>query len=86
MDHSLYLSLRVLKLWLKNECGSQAVMLDFSSSILEAEAGGSLSLRPAWSIKQVLGQPRLQRETKQKTKKKKQKQKPKNPEERNDRG
>jgi len=35
----------------------------FSPSTLEAEASGSLSSRPAWSIVQVPGQPGLQRET-----------------------
>jgi hypothetical protein len=33
------------------------------ASICEAEAGGFLSLRPAWSTKWVPGQPRLYRET-----------------------
>jgi hypothetical protein len=35
----------------------------FNPSILEAEEGGFLSLRPAWSTEQVLGQPGLHRET-----------------------
>ena len=33
------------------------------TSALEAEAGGSLSSRPAWSIELVPGQPGLHRET-----------------------
>ena len=44
----------------------------FSPSTQEAEKGGSLSSRPAWSTKQVPGQPGLHRETLSwKTKKKK---------------
>jgi hypothetical protein len=44
----------------------------FNPSTWEAEAGGFLSLRPAWSTKWVPGQPGLYRETlSQKTKKKK---------------
>jgi hypothetical protein len=35
----------------------------FKPSALEAEAGGSLSSRPAWSTEWVLGQPGLHRET-----------------------
>jgi hypothetical protein len=35
----------------------------FSPSIREAEAGGFLSSRPAWSTKFVPGQPGLYRET-----------------------
>jgi hypothetical protein len=46
----------------------------FSPSTPEAEAGRSLSLRPAWSIEQVLGQPELHRETLSRKK-----QKPQNP-------
>jgi hypothetical protein len=43
----------------------------FNPSTQEAEAGGFLSSRPAWSTKWVLGQPGLHRETlSQKTKKK----------------
>jgi hypothetical protein len=34
----------------------------FEPSTLEAEACGSLSLRPAWPIEPVLGQPELNRE------------------------
>ena len=34
----------------------------FNPSAQEAEAGGSLSSRPAWSTKQVPGQPGLHRE------------------------
>jgi hypothetical protein len=48
----------------------------FNPSTWEAEAGGFLSLRPAWSTKWVPGQPGLHRETlsrKTKTKKKKKK-------------
>jgi hypothetical protein len=47
----------------------------FNPSTREAEAGGFLSLRPAWSTKWVPGQPELYRETlsgkKQKTNKQK---------------
>jgi hypothetical protein len=35
----------------------------FSPSTQEAEAGGSLSLRPAWSTDQVLGQPEEKQNT-----------------------
>jgi hypothetical protein len=35
----------------------------FNLSTWEAEAGRFLSLRPAWSIEWVLGQPGLHRET-----------------------
>ena len=35
----------------------------FNPSTREAEAGGFLSLRPAWSTKRVPGQPGLYRET-----------------------
>jgi hypothetical protein len=35
----------------------------FNPSIWEAEAGGFLSSRPAWSTECVLGQPWLHRET-----------------------
>jgi hypothetical protein len=48
----------------------------FNPSTREAEAGGFLSLRPAWSTKGVPGQPGLYRETlsqkKNKTKQNKQ--------------
>jgi hypothetical protein len=45
------------------------VVQAFSSSIWEAEVGGFLSSRPAWSTEWVLGQPGLHRETlSQKTK------------------
>jgi hypothetical protein len=48
----------------------------FNSSTREAEVGGLLSSRPAWSTKGVPGQPRLHRETlSRKNKKQKQKQK-----------
>jgi hypothetical protein len=39
------------------------VAYTFIPSTGEAEAGGSLSSRPAWSIAQVLGQPGLHRKT-----------------------
>jgi hypothetical protein len=43
---------------------SQAVVVHaFNPSTWEAEAGGFLSLRPAWSSEQVPGQPGLHRET-----------------------
>jgi hypothetical protein len=46
----------------------------FDPSTQEAEAGGFLSLKPAWSTKQVPGLPGLYRETlSRKTKKKKRK-------------
>ena len=41
----------------------------FGPSIPEAEAGGSLSSRPAWSVLCVPGQPGIDRETSQKKKK-----------------
>jgi hypothetical protein len=43
----------------------------FNPSTWEAEAGRSLSLRPAWSTKWVPGQPELYRETLSPGKKKK---------------
>jgi hypothetical protein len=46
----------------------------FNHSTWEAEAGGFLSLRPAWSTKRVPGQPGLHRETLSQKKKKKKKQ------------
>jgi hypothetical protein len=51
---------------------SQAVVYTFNPSTWEAEAGGFLSSRPAWSTECVPGQPGLYRETlSRKTKKKK---------------
>ena len=41
----------------------------FNPSTQEAEAGRSLSLRPAWSSEQVPGQPRLHRESRSAEKK-----------------
>jgi hypothetical protein len=52
------------------------VVQAFSPSIQEPEAGGSLSLRPAWSIDRVSAQPGLYRETLSQTNKKR---KAKNP-------
>ena len=53
---------------------SQAVVYTFNPSTWEAEAGGFLSSRPAWSTECVPGQPGLYRETlSRKTKKKKKK-------------
>jgi hypothetical protein len=46
----------------------------FNPSTLEAEAGGFLSLRPAWSTEWVPEQPELHRETLSQTKQNKQKQ------------
>jgi hypothetical protein len=48
---------------------SGVVVHAFNPSTLEAEAGGFLSLRPAWSTKWVPGQPELCRETLSKKKK-----------------
>jgi hypothetical protein len=45
----------------------------FNITIQEAEAGGSVSSRLAWSTEQVLGQPGLHRETLTQKKKKKKK-------------
>jgi hypothetical protein len=50
----------------------------FNPSTCEAEAGGFLSLRPAWSTKWVLGQPELHKETKPNQTKPKTKTKTKN--------
>jgi hypothetical protein len=48
----------------KISVGSQAVVVHaFNPSTREAEAGGFLSSRPAWSTKWVPGQPGLHRET-----------------------
>jgi hypothetical protein len=53
---------------------SSVVALAFNPSIQEAEAGGFLSSRPAWSTESVPGQPGLHRQTlSQKPKKKKKK-------------
>ena len=41
----------------------QAVAPAFNPSTWEAEAGGFLSLRPAWSTEWALGQPGMHRET-----------------------
>ena len=51
----------------------------FNPSTREAEAGGFLSSRPAWSTKRVPGQPELYRETLSRNKQtnKQQQQKPK---------
>jgi hypothetical protein len=49
------------------------VMHTFNRSTGKAEAGGSLSLRPAWYMKQVPEQLRLHRETLSQKKKKKKK-------------
>jgi hypothetical protein len=43
--------------------GWAGVAHTFSPCALEAEAGGFLSLRPAWSTEWVPGQPGLHRET-----------------------
>ena len=52
------------------------VSFSFNPSTWDAEAGGFLSLRPAWSTKWVPGEPELYRETlSQKKKKKKEKKK-----------
>jgi hypothetical protein len=73
-------SIAVLKIHIR---GRAVVAHAFNPSTREAEAGGFLSSRPAWSMESVPGQPGLQRETlsqknkKQKTKKKKTK--PKKP-------
>ena len=53
----------------------------FNPSTREAEAGGFLSSRGAWSTKRVPGQPGLHRETLSKKKKKKKNQKKKKEEE-----
>jgi hypothetical protein len=45
----------------------------FNPSTWEAEAGGFLSSRPAWSIERVPGQPGLHRETLSQKKKKEKK-------------
>jgi hypothetical protein len=51
-------------IYIKNESFSQTVVAHaFNPSTQEAEAGGSLSLRPAWFTEQVPGQPWLPRET-----------------------
>jgi hypothetical protein len=51
--------------------GSGVVVHAFNSSTQEAEAGGSLSSRPAWSTERVTGQPGLHRETLSRKNKKK---------------
>ena len=47
----------------KNLLSWAVVAHAFNHSTREAEAGGSLSLRPTWSIKRVPGQPGLYRQT-----------------------
>jgi hypothetical protein len=42
---------------------SKVVVHAFNPRTQEAEAGGFLSSRPAWSTEQVPGQPKLHRET-----------------------
>jgi hypothetical protein len=55
------------------------VVHNFNPSTGEVEAGRSLSSRPAWSIEQVPGQPRLHRKTlSPKTKQNKNKEKERN--------
>ena len=49
------------------------VALAFNPSTVEAEAGRSLSLRPAWSTEGVTEQPGLHRETKKKERKRERK-------------
>jgi hypothetical protein len=61
---SVYLDCNLLECLIKKCSLSQAVVVHaFNPSILEAEAGGFLSSRPAWSTKWVPGQPGLHRET-----------------------
>jgi hypothetical protein len=62
-----------------SQVGRAGVAHAFNPSTREAEAGGFLSSRPAWSTEWVPGQPGLHRETlsgKQKNKKTKNKKKP----------
>jgi hypothetical protein len=47
----------------KDLTGRAMVVHAFNPSTSEAEAGGFLSLRPAWSTERVPGQPGLYRET-----------------------
>jgi hypothetical protein len=55
---------------IKNQWGQAVVAHAFNPNTWEAEAGGFLSSRPAWSTEWVPGQPGLHRETlSQKTKK-----------------
>jgi hypothetical protein len=62
-----------------NSPASWVVAHAFNLSIWQAEAGGSLNWRPAWSIEQVPGQLGLHRKTlSQKNKKQTNKQKNKN--------
>jgi hypothetical protein len=65
-------SLSASALWrrLKSSAALGVVAHAFNPSTREAEAGGSLSSRPAWSTKWVPGQPGLHRETLSREKKK----------------
>ena len=54
-----------------SNAGREVVLHAFNPSTREAEAGGFLSSRPAWSTKWVVGQPGLHRETLSREKKKK---------------
>jgi hypothetical protein len=53
----------LMKYFLKIQYKPGVVVHTFNPSTWEAEAGGFLSLRPAWSTKWVPGQPELHRET-----------------------
>jgi hypothetical protein len=50
--------------WFKSSCNKPGVVVHaFNPSTREAEAGGFLGSRPAWSTKWVIGQPGLHKET-----------------------
>jgi hypothetical protein len=62
LDFKQILNRQELKGWCK-KLGQAVVAHAFNPSTLEAEAGGFLSSRPAWSTKEFPGQPGLYRET-----------------------
>jgi hypothetical protein len=64
--------------WLRALAGPGMLAHVFNSSTLEAEAGGFLSLRPAWSTEWVPGQSGLYRETLSQKQKQQKNQKNKN--------
>jgi hypothetical protein len=57
------MSCSFFKGYLKLLCKPSVVAHAFNPSTWEAEAGGFLSSRPAWSTEQVPGQPGLHKET-----------------------
>jgi hypothetical protein len=76
--HSIYMKINSKSNSLKHVLQPGVVVHAFNSSTREAEAGGSLSSRTAWSTEGVPGQPGLYRETLSRKTNKQTKQKTKN--------